>query len=157
MTKKNALKIRAKDLKLDLEGEFEYIERAYEAIRPVLMERFRESLEVELAFEGESPSKDSIRSRETLPLHSVPKGDFDPDLNKHVNVVICNEVYNKIHLANSEDLAASPFSRVLEFTNVRRIYLNRSQAEHFEKFIPVGKTLWRELTTAGRAAVKRES
>ncbi len=156
MAKKNALKIRAKDLHFDLEGEFEYIERAYEAVRPVLMERFRESLEIELGG-TRVPSESSIQSRETLPLHSVPKGDAESEFAKHINVVICNEVYNKIHLAKADDLEESPFSRVLNFDHVRRIYVNRSQATDFEKLIPVGKTLWRELTSAGRAAVKRES
>lgn len=152
VTTKNGLKIRAKDLHLDLEGESEYVERAYAAIRTVLMERYRESLEITL---GDEPS--DVRSRQTLPLHTVSKSDADADLNQHVNVVICNEVYNKIHLANTDDLEASPFSRVIDFDSVRRIYLNRSQSGHFEKFVPVGKTLWRELTSAGRAAVKGES
>lgn len=154
MSPKNGLKIRAKDLHLDLEGEFEYVERAYEAIRPVLMERFRESLEIEL---GLGVSNEDVASRKTLPLNRVAKNDVDPDVAQHINVVICNEVYNKIHLAQFDDLNASPISRVIDFDRVRRMYINRSQSGDFEKFVPVGKTLWRELTSAGRAAVKGES
>lgn len=155
MSSKNSLKIRAKDLHLDLEGEYEYVERAYDAIRPVLMERFRASLEIEL---GGGPTTSEIRSRKTLPLNRVTKGaEADPDLAQHINVVICNEVYNKIHLAHANDLEQSHFSRVLDFEHVRRVYMNRSQSDRFEKFVPVGKTLWRELTSAGKAAVKGES
>lgn len=150
----NKLRIRAKSLNLDLAGEPEYILRAYDAIHPVLVERFEESVDWVLDdHDGpEAPSK-----FRTIRMHAVDEDAADAERAgaQHLNVVVCNEVYNKIYLVERADLHASIFSRVVDMDRVNRIFVNRSQGERFEGFIKFGKVLWRELTAAGKAAVKK--
>lgn len=147
----NKLRIRAKSLNLDLSGEPEYILRAYDAIRPVLLERFVESVDRVL----EESSAEAPTSRRTLEMHAPAAARETSRRREHINVVVCNAVYNKIHLADREELSESPFGQVIEMDEVRRIFLNRSQAGRFREFFRFGKVLWRELTVAGKAVVKR--
>jgi hypothetical protein len=159
----NKLSIRAKSLNLDLVGEPEYILRAYDAIHPVLVERFEESVE------GVLDEADDLRSSQvkTMPLHRVSEPERaeeepepaprapEPAGPHHINVVVCNEVYNKIYLVERSELKSSVFSRAIDLDAVHRIYVNRAQRERFQSFFEFGKVLWRELTTAGKAAVKK--
>lgn len=155
----NKLTIRAKSLNLDLVGEPEYILRAYDAIHPVLVERFEESVE------GVLEEAADLRSSQmkTMPLHRV---DSEKDTTspmgqeagpQHINIVVCNEVYNKIYLVERDEFQSSVFSRSIEMDAVRRIYVNRGQRGQFQSFFKFGKVLWRELTSAGKAAVKKGS
>lgn len=153
----NRLRIRAKSLNLDLVGEAEYILRAYDAIHPVLVERFEESVEgvLEEIDDEELPSGRSPMAQ-TIPMHKP----VDPKMLEaglglpHINVVVCNEVYNKIYLVDREEVRATAFDRVLNLASVNRIYINRSQRDQFRGFFRFGKVLWRELTSAGKAVVK---
>lgn len=147
----NKLRIRAKSLNLDLSGEPEYILRAYDAIRPVLVERFVESVDLVL----DDAASSVPTGRRTLEMHAPVAAREAPTRREHINVVVCNEVYNKIHLADRDELSESPFGQVIEMGEVRRIFLNRSQAARFREFFKFGKVLWRELTVAGKAVVKR--
>lgn len=144
---KNRLRIRAKSLNLDLVGEGEYIMRAYDAIHPVLVERFVESVEQILDEPEESLAPELS---ETIPMHRP----VDPQRLPHMNVVVCNEVYNKIYLVDRDELRNTIFRDVIDLDAVGRIYINRSQRDRFRGFIRFGKVLWRELTSAGRAVVK---
>lgn len=154
----NKLKIRAKSLNLDLVGEPEYILRAYDAIHPVLVERFEESVEGVL----DEPVVEHRAHAKTIPMHTPvteqdlrKEGSTLPEESpQHLNLVVCNEVYNKIYLVDREELAGSMFSRAIDMDAVNRIYVNRSQRERFRSFFRFGKVLWRELTTAGKAVVK---
>ncbi len=149
----NRLRIRAKSLNLDLVGEAQYIMRAYDAIHPVLVERFEESVEGVLE-DSAGPPTPRDPMAETIPMHKA----IDPAMVRrppqHINVVVCNEVYNKIYLVDRDEIVATPFHRILELGAVNRIYINRSQRERFRDFFKFGKVLWRELTAAGRAVVK---
>ena len=148
----NRLRIRAKSLNLDLVGEAEYILRAYDAIHSVLLERFEESIEGVLEDEPSTPQRDPLA--QTIPMHKA----VDPSqLNRevqHINVVVCNEVYNKIYLVDRAEIKNTTFNRVVDFDQVNRIFINRSQRERFRDFFKFGKVLWRELTSAGKAVVK---
>lgn len=150
----NRLRIRAKSLNLDLVGEAEYITRAYDAIHTLLLERFQESVEGVLEEDVDAPpARDPMA--ETIPMHQA----VDPKMlqtgrPQHINVVVCNEVYNKIYLVDRDELSSTIFSRVLHLPAVNRIYINRSQREGFREFFKFGKVLWRELTAAGKAVVK---
>lgn len=165
----NHLKIRARSLDLDLVGEAEYIVQAYDAIRGVLIERYRASIEgatvgahaEERADAGRRESAARI-SRSTMRLDEVSPHETTDGLPsqvhagpQHVNVVMCNEVYNKICLVERDDMRRSIFDRALALDHVHRIYINRSQQERFQGHFNLGKVLWRELTSAGKAAVKR--
>ena len=150
----NRLRIRAKSLNLDLVGEAEYIMRAYDAIHPVLVERFEESVEGVLEEIEEPPVRDPMA--QTIPMHQA----VDPaklqagETPQHINVVVCNEVYNKIYLVDRGEIRTTGFNRVIDFDAVHRIYVNRSQREQFRGLFELGKVLWRELTSAGKAVVK---
>ena len=159
----NKLRIRAKSLNLDLVGEAEYSLRAYDAIHPVLVERFEESVQGVLddptEFRSE-PASETVRRpsmSKTIPMHkpvdpqSLSEGSGG---SHHINVVVCNEVYNKIYLVDREEIRISLFDKVLDLDRVNRIYINRSQRERFRGFFKFGKVLWRELTSAGKAVVK---
>ncbi len=155
---KNKLHIRAKSLELDLAGETDFVFRAYDAIKPVLMERFVESIDLTLAaVDPEIPSKRSVRS--TAQLHGVRTGEKATDAApqeqaSHFNLVVCNRVYNKVYLVDREVLADGIFGESLDERQVTRVFINRSQVDQFEEHLPSGKVLWRELTTEGKRAVK---
>lgn len=147
----NRLQIRAKSLNLDLAGEPEYVESAYGAIREVLMDRFRDSLDI--------VEEEAVGVAEA-PKTSGPVAGAVPQIQQsggRVNVVLCNDVYNKIFVIDQDDIESSMFGKVIDTTLIRRIYLNRSQQGRFEEFFQFGKVLWRELTSAGRAAVKKKA
>ena len=150
----NRLRIRAKSLNLDLVGEAEYIMRAYDAIHPVLVERFEESIEGVLEQTDEAPPSDPLA--QTIPMHRAvdPTKLRSGELPQHINVVICNEVYNKIYLVDRNDIRTTAFRRIVDFDAVHRIYVNRAQREQFRGLFELGKVLWRELTSAGKAVVK---
>lgn len=146
----NRLQIRAKHLNLDLAGETEYVERAYSAIREVLMDRFRASLE-HAVVEEVAPVAAEVPKTAGPVEGAVPE---IRDSGGRINLVLCNDVYNKIFVIDNEGIDASMFGSVIDTSQIRRIYLNRSQQDRFEEFFQFGKVLWRELTSAGRAAVK---
>lgn len=151
---KNKLRIRAKSLDLDLAGESEYILRAYDAIQPVLMERFRES--VDAVLDGATPEQHvkTIRMHGAVDPSKFPEQEQDEAV-QHLNVVVCNEVYNKIYLMERVVVRSSIFGRVLDVDQIARVFVNQSQSPRFEEHFQLGKVLWRELTAAGRRAVKK--
>ena len=153
----NRLLIRAKSLDLDLAGEADYVLRAYDAVHTVLLERFVESVEGVLEENRgvADPPPDADAMSRTIPMHKA----YDPNNlevaeRQHLNVVVCNEVYNKIYLLEVGEASKTPFARVIDFSKVKRVYINRTQRDDFTPFIKLGKVLWRELTTAGKAVVK---
>jgi len=149
LEKRNKLKIRAVDLDLELSGEPAYVEEAYDALRPILMERFRASVQKRAARQ-----KTPVEPDAEEPLQP---GFARPASSEHVNVVLTNEVYNKLYLVELDELSDAPITRAIDLRGVGRIYINRSQKENFGHFFKVGRVLWRELTAAGKAAVKGSS
>lgn len=149
----NKLRIRAKSLDLDLAGEPEYILRAYDAIQPVLMERFEESVDAVLETPGDAARAKTMRMH--APVDPSTAATQPDEGVEHLNVVVCNEVYNKIYLMERSAVQASIFGRAIDTEQVARVFVNRSQSALFEEHFHFGKVLWRELTTAGRRAVKK--
>ena len=137
----NSLKITTGDTEFSLEGDVEYVERAYAAVRELMLERFVEAIHAQ----PEEPPK----LRQTMPMAQVMED------HPHMSVITCNEVYHKIHLVDREVLENSDFSRAIEFKGVARVYINRDQQDHFREYFPFGKVLWRELTSAGRNAIRQ--
>ncbi len=152
MTEKNMLKIKAHALDLELKGEPEYIEEAYRAVREVLMDRFRESLEARSdvdAMQPERPTEDlPVITPEQLKEHQ----SSEP---RHLHLVMCDEVYNKVFLINGEDGIAEGLRKVLDINNISRIYINRKDQDNFSELLTFDRVLWRELTSAGRDAVRK--
>lgn len=137
----NRLKITTGDIEFTLEGDTDYVERAYAAVRDIMLERFVEAIHA-----GPPPEPDTIRT--TMPMNQIS------DENTQVSIISCNEVYHKIHLVDRVLLEKSEFSRIVDFKGVGRVYVNREQQERFKGYFPFGKVLWRELTSAGRAAIR---
>lgn len=152
MSEKNVLRIKAHALDLELKGEPEYIEEAYRAIREVLMDRFRESLDARSdvdAIEPERPTEDlPVITPEQLREHKRSEP-------RHLHLVMCDEVYNKVYLINGEDGIPEGLRKVLDIENISRIYMNRRDQEDFAEFLTFDRVLWRELTSAGRDAVRK--
>lgn len=150
MSRKNHLRISAKHLDLDLRGETEYVERAYDAIRSVLLEHYRDSL----------LEPNATRETSELPAISQEQArksfQSDPEA-RVVNLVLCNEVYNKIYLVESDEFDHGVLGKAFRFEEVRRIHVNQSQQAGFKPTFKFGKVLWRELTAAGRNAVRQGS
>lgn len=142
MAKRNTIKVSTPDLCLELSGEANLLKDAYEAVRPILISHFAAT------FSASSSDDVTGQTRKPAILSAGTK--------EHINFVVCNEVYNKVYLVELEDLEQASLSRVLDLSRVSRVFISRSQKDRFEEFFSMGKVLWRELTTAGRAVVKRK-
>lgn len=152
MTSNNVLRIKAHALDLELKGDPEYIEMAYRAVRSVLMERFRESLE-----DNEARANAPVeRATEELPVITQEElrqhRAAEP---KNVHLALCDEVYNKVYLVDGKTGISGALGKVLVTDHISRIYINRSQQEHFTTMLKFERVLWRELTSAGRDVVRK--
>lgn len=164
----NKLRIRAEALKLDLTGDTTYIAQAYDALQPLLMERFRQSIKSTdppnvLLDEDTSPMRTTMQLHNPAPPDATTKPDItvktgpaaaSDDVN-HVKVAISNDVYRKIYLIGADTLERSVLAKAFDLTKIHRIHVNRSQQDRFAELLGGGKLLWRELTEKGRAAVKK--
>lgn len=150
MSRKNHLRISAKHLDLDLRGETEYVERAYNAIRSVLLDHYRDSLLEPNA------TRDTSELPTITPEQARKSFQSDPEA-RVVNLVLCNEVYNKVYLVESDEFDKGVLGPTFKFEEIRRIYVNQSQQTAFNASFKFGKVLWRELTAAGRNAVRQGS
>lgn len=152
MADKNVLKIKAHALDLELKGEPEYVEEAYRAVREVLMDRFRESLQARPAVDELKPE----RPTEDVPVITPEQlREHQRSEPRHLHLVMCDEVYNKVYLINGEEGIADGFRETLNIGKVSRIYINRKDQDEFAKLLKFDRVLWRELTTAGRDAVRK--
>lgn len=147
----NKLSIRTKDLDIELDGEAAEVRRAYRTLRPQLIEQFYQTM-----IERRGP-----RNR-TLELPTVGDSADDttetdrPDEDEHfINLVICEDIYNKMYLLDERLFRKSFLSKMLHGTGVRRIYVDAALEPRLRDSVNLGSTLWRELTAAGRAAVGR--
>lgn len=153
MSGKNVLKIKAQALDLELKGESEYIEQAYRAIREVLMDRFRESIE---AHRRSQEPVEPERSTEELPVITPEQirahKKSEP---RNVHLALCDEVYNKIYMLDGQSGISGALGKILDTEHISRIYINRSQEDGFRNVLKFERVLWRELTSAGRDAVRK--
>lgn len=158
----NNLKIEAQSLDLELTGEADYVIRAYEAIRPVLLERFEDTLiEEEHRSPGTSRSKSKKPSESrgnTAPLHQVDGVTQHVAAGReltrfHLQFVVCTELYYRVAALTRDEFRNSIFGEVLEPKAISKLYVAEDAAESMRDQIEFGKTLWRELTKAGKAAI----
>lgn len=149
MSDNNQLKIKARSLDLELKGEPEYVEMAYRAVRDVLMERFRESLE------ARAETEPADRATSELPVITPEQLRQQKPEPRHAHLVLCNEVYNKVYLIDGDRGIRGALGRVLNLDHIGRIYINRAQQDAFTDAVNFDRVLWRELTTAGRDAVRK--
>ena len=153
----NRLKIQAQNLDLELTGDTEYVADAYEAIREVIVARFEQTLR-RGGEPGQSPRGEGAGGparRITRPLYRIDgvSQQISPGPTR-LRLVVCNDLYHKVTVLSREDLEASVFGQVLDTSRLESIFVNEADVPLFEKELPVGKTLWRELTESGRKMVK---
>ncbi|MBA2660964.1 MAG: hypothetical protein H0U74_01610 [Bradymonadaceae bacterium] len=153
------MKIQAKSLDLELSGDRTYVVEAYQAIRGVIMDRFELTLGGGAQGEGSDADADAPARHKTQPLHRVetavnlPEKTVEMPTN-HIHVVVTGEIYSNISVIEREQLEKSVLSRVLDAQHLERIYIDRADRDQLNAVLPVGKVLWRELTTAGQAAIR---
>lgn len=157
----NRLKIRAKSLNLELTGDAEYIADAYEAIREVLMQRFRAALRNDDA-ETTATNHHLHKRRNTKPLYTQPSvqthlGVRPAIADANLRLIVCDDLYHKVSALSRPDFQASIFSRSLDIQQVEHVYIDAADADLLSQHLDVGKTLWRELTAAGRFMVHGNS
>ncbi|QDG53390.1 hypothetical protein FIV42_22380 [Persicimonas caeni] len=147
----NKLSIRTHGLNLDLEGEAADVRRAYRALRSQLIEQFYQTM-----IERRGPND------RTLELPVIDDGlgestvvDEDESDENFINLVVCEDIYNKMYLLDEQRFSESFLSRFLRGSELRRIYVDADLEEGLRDRVDVGSTLWRELTAAGKAAVGR--
>lgn len=161
----NRLKIQAQNLDLELTGDAAYVGEAYEAIRDVIVTRFEQTLRQAQRGEGEGSAQEGGkgtsgggRRRITRPLYRIDgvSKQISPGPTR-LRLVVCNDLYHKVAVLRREELEASVFGEVLDSTKLESVFINEAEVPVLERELPVGKTLWRELTATGRRMVKGDS
>ena len=147
----NKLSIRTNGLDLDLEGEAGEVRRAYRSLRSQLIEQFYQTV-----LDSRGPNDRTLELpvlEETAGEDTVVEDDSDDE--NFINLVICEDIYNKMYLLDEQRFKRSFLNKVLRGRKVRRIYVDASLEDGVRELVDVGSTLWRELTAEGKAAVGR--
>lgn len=152
MSSDNRLKITTDGLDLELDGDRDYIERAYLSMRRILTEQFLETMRSHPQVGRDTVEMDA-QSRTPLDDGPIP-GDSDSN-DRFINVVVSEDIYNKLYMLEEERLQKSILGRILSLDGIKRIYLDENVERLFRQGIDLGDTLWRELTDAGKAAIGR--
>lgn len=162
----NTLKIKANSMDLELSGDADYVRDAYEAIREVVQLRFQQTLK-----EGHR-QEEALQTRErqrriTKPLFksegiSRPVEISPPRASRklaeeHIRLAVCGDLYHKISVLSRQDFRESIFDRSLSIDKIDHIFIDEDDADLLSEQFEVGRTLWRELTAAGRAMVQGNS
>ncbi len=170
----NKLKIEAESLDLELSGDADYVVRAYEAIREVLIERFEATLAKGEASRSGSGKSGPVRAGmmepcpdTTSPLHRVESASKNPlvqhvkagrELTRfHLQFVVCTELYYRVAALTRNEFEESIFGDVINSEHISKLYVDESAAECLRDRIEFGSTLWRELTKAGKLAIHGDS
>jgi hypothetical protein len=152
MSSDNTLKITTDGLDLELDGDRDYIERAYLSMRRVLTEQFFETMRNNPQA-GRETVEMQAASRDAIDEGPIPGAAGSDE--RFINVVVSEEVYNKLYMLEEERLQKSILGRLLSLEGIKRIYLDENVERLFREGIDLGDTLWRELTNAGKAAIGR--
>lgn len=147
----NRLRIRAGSLDMEFNGDADYVERAYEATRKILLECFRQCLREHAPVDEKS--SESTKSSTQL-LFNIDKEDIKPVENGHANVILIGDLYHKICLLERDKFDKSILRNIFVFEAIEDIYVPIDQSDRFRETLKFGKVLWRELTTRGREAVR---
>ena len=156
----NKLKIQAESLDLELCGDADYVRDAYTAIRSVVIERFKSAL-----IKGDQPAGDPSLPRQrriTKPLYKVPEvekhfASSRAIADQHLRLVVCGDLYHKVSVIARQDFRESIFDAALDIDLLKHLYINEDDAPTLQLHLPIGRTLWRELTPAGRDIVQGNS
>lgn len=161
------LKIEAESLDLELSGDSDYVIDAYEAIRTVVMERFRQTLtkQEDGPHTAQSPPDSdgaNMEDKGTDPhfridglVQQVAAGR--ELIETRLQLVVCTEMYHRIAALSRDDFRKSIFAGLIDPEALAKVYLNEDAALQLKDQLEFGNTLWRELTTAGKAVVHGDS
>lgn len=160
---KNTLKIEASALKLELSGDQATITQAYELTRELLIRCFEE----QFARLEQQHDMNTTRPLHVVPTPAPPAAAPAQDTARHwkpspaqytthVNIVLSSEFYNKICVLERVEFDTSILNKILHFDRIDRLYIPHDQAEQFQQYFAIGKVLWRELTSSGKAAVRKD-
>jgi hypothetical protein len=138
------LRLRSDNVKVEFEGEADFVRSCYELIRPKLLEHLTRGLPSTPA----APSSDDENAVvKPVPTRRTPA---------YVWVLRCNELYYKVSVVERNLLRQSLLGRYLHPGRLARIIVQSDQAEQLHFLVPAGKTLWSELTPAGREQLQSD-
>lgn len=161
----NRLKIDAAQLKIEFSGNAEDIKRGYEMTRELLINHFQERLrqaEEEERERQRAEARASQRKPITRRMHAsapAPDKHWTPppvDEPMHLSIAISSDFYNKICVLERSEFEESILGQVLDFDGINRLFIRSEQQDAFKNHFSIGKVLWRELTSNGRAKVRNE-
>ena len=164
----NTLKIDGESFELSLEGDAEYIEASYEALRPVLTAQFKERFkETDESSSSSNRRKSTQRRRSNVPETTDPLFRLDAVEQQvaagkelaeiRLQLVVCTDMYRRVAALGRDDFRSSIFGQVFEADALNAVIVNQDSADSLKQHIEFGETLWRELTEAGKKAVHGDS
>lgn len=127
------IRIQADGLSLELQGDPDHVERAYEAVRPVLLARLREIV-------GPAGTVD-----EAQPIR-VPDGEG----RKHLRVAITHDLYRRMHAVERTSAAGMPLFRPVDPARLKEVFIERVARDAATRAADLGRPLWSEV--AGRSS-----
>ena len=139
----NHLSVKTSTVQFSVSGDTEFIEQSYEAVRTLILERFVDATKVARQTQPSPPMNTDVNLA----------ADFSEEVT-HISFIACNDIYRKVYFVTPAELSETPFGQSIDFVGVQNIYFDRELQPEFEKHITLGKALWRELTTAGRTAIR---
>ncbi len=155
------LKIQAESLDLELTGDSDYVRDAYGAIQSVIIQRFRETLRKQ---DGPTDTDEQPKKgrRITKPLYQIDEVQKHMTgsrqlADQHIRLVVCNDYYHKVAVLSRDEFDKSIFGNCIDVEAIENVYINDEDTTALQGNIDIGKTLWRELTSRGRAAVEGDS
>ena len=151
----NRLKIEAGSMDLELSGDADYVIEAYEAIRKVAMERFEQTLR-EAPQHNEEPPTENHHTNPHFPVSAVQQqvAAGQELVQIRLKLVVCTDMYRRIAALPREDFANSLFGHLFDARALAKIYISEEVANQLQDRLEFEKTLWRELTEAGKAALR---
>lgn len=177
----NRLQIKAGPLDLELHGEPDYIREAYDAMRDVILDRFQEALaDNEPRHRAPSTIPPALPDDVPPPQNKPKPVPYRPDNSNTTNplfrldaieqqvrageqlvqvqlqLVVCTSLYRRVAAVSRRDFSDSIFGDFIDPRELSTVYLDEGAADRLANRMAFGNTLWRELTSAGKAVVHGE-
>lgn len=140
------LMIRTSTLRVHLEGDPDFVRAAYAGLRRELLFRLVEESRGLLG-RGAGQALPS-----SAPVEADTRRQTGPDF---VWVYRCTDLYNKVHVVERRVLAGGDLGRFVDISQLKRVFVESGSPGLFEGLVPVGKTLWSELTALGRQRLRK--
>lgn len=144
MDSKGSLRLRGANFSVDLQGDQDFVRKAYESLREHVAQQIR------------SPDDAPGRTLRIPALSAGPQPELPDNTQEFVWVRRCTDLYSKVSVSQREKLAESPLGKVIHSWRLRGIYLETEESSFLEHLVPPGKTLWSEFTSSARDRFKRK-